>query len=146
MNDLSLENYCNLLFKFLCFSKESRDFFADVSSFSVISDNFDLRRHSMSFNAIPQDPQNQIRNCFLHVGVCSDKVLVVIEPIFTYLRLPTYILFLRHFCWPALGQLIPWCTWSPIFKLLVPLNHSSASYKWYLVRKLWCFSLWIFMF
>ena len=74
MNDLSLENYCNLLFKFLCFSKESRDFFAGVSSFSVISGNFDVRRHSMSFNAIPQDAQNQIRNCFSHVGACSDKV------------------------------------------------------------------------
>ena len=53
MNDPSLESYYNALYEFLRFSKESRDFFADVNSFSVISCNFVLWRHLMSFDAIP---------------------------------------------------------------------------------------------
>ena len=40
---------------------------------------------------------------------------------------------------------IPCCIWSPIFKLLLFLSHSSVLYKWPLVRKLCC-SLWVFMF
>ena len=38
---------------------------------------------------------------------------------------------------------IPCCIWSPIFKLLLFLSHSSVLYKWPLVRKL-CYSLWVF--
>ena len=42
INDPSLESYSNVLYEFLCFSKESRDFISDVSSFSVILRNFAL--------------------------------------------------------------------------------------------------------
>ena len=55
MNDPSLESYCDIIYDFFCFSKESCNFFADASNFSVISGNFALCRHSTSFDAIPQD-------------------------------------------------------------------------------------------
>ena len=34
------------------------------------------------------------------------------------------------FCGLAVGEVIPCCVWSPIYKLLLLLNHSSVSYKW----------------
>ena len=46
MNNPSLESYYNAIYEFLCFSKESRVFFADVSSLSIISGNFSFWRHS----------------------------------------------------------------------------------------------------
>ena len=70
MNGPWLESYCNVLYEFFC----SHVFFAGVSSFSVISRNIALWRHSMSFDPIPQDAQNHIRNWCSHVDACSYKV------------------------------------------------------------------------
>ena len=42
MNYPSLECYCNALYEFLCFSKESHDLFAEVISFSVISGSYKI--------------------------------------------------------------------------------------------------------
>ena len=146
MNDHSLKSYCNVLYEFLCFSKELRNIFADVSSFLVISGHFALWRHSTSFEVIRQDAQNQIRNCSSHVCACSDEVWYWLSHflvIYDFQRTS----FLDHiFCWPVVGQPIRYYIWSPIFKLLLLLNHSSVSYKWPRVRKPWCCSLWIFMF
>ena len=50
---------------------KSCGFFADTRSFSVISGDFALWRHSSSFDAILQDAQNQTRNCSAHVGAWS---------------------------------------------------------------------------
>ena len=92
------------LMNFFVLAKSPVICFVYVSSFSVISDNFALWRYSTSFDAIPQDAQNQIRNCSSHIGSIFWRSLVVTEPFFTYLWLPTYILFLPHFLLASRGS------------------------------------------
>ena len=70
MNNPSLESYCNLLYEFLCFSKESRKYFADVSSFSVISGNFDLwsiRGHLTPFHNMLKNKSRIAPHMLVHV-------------------------------------------------------------------------------
>ena len=107
MNDPSMESYCSFLYDFFYFSKESRDFF-DVSSLSVTLINFALWCYSTPFDAIPRDAENQIRNCFLHVGACSE--LFEVWQWFRHFLLVhdlTYVPFLPHFLMTILGPAHP---------------------------------------
>ena len=122
----------------------SRVFFADVSSFSVILRDIVLWRHSTTFDAIPQDAQNQIRNWSSHVHACSYKVWQRFSDfslIYDFQRTFLFSTFLLTSREPAHPLLYP------ITNLEIAITFEpSVTYKWPLVRKVWCCSLWIFIF
>ena len=52
---LSLESNCNVLYECVCFSKESFNFFADMTKFSAVSGNCHvIRRGLIPFDNIPK--------------------------------------------------------------------------------------------
>ena len=81
---------------FFVLAKSHVIFFADFNSLSVISGNFVLWLNSTSFDAIPQDAQNQLKNLSSHVGACFEKVWQWWSHFLICLWRPTYIPFLPH--------------------------------------------------
>ena len=119
--------------------------FADVSSFSVILGNFSLWHHwryLTPFHNMPKFKPGIIPHVLMHVLTKLGRDWAMFFLFMTSNVNP----FFHIFCWPTVGQLIPCCIWSPIFKWLLLLDYSSVSYKCPLARKLWCCSFWIFMF
>ena len=134
MNDTSLESYCNVLYEFFCYRVTwffcwRQQFFSNFRYFACGM----IQRHLMPFHKMSKFKSGMVPHVMVHILTKFGSDWAIF---YLFISSNVHSFFSSSLC----------CIWSPIFKLLQLLNHLIFLYKWPLVRKLWCCSLWIFMF